>query len=224
MAARRASGESIEEFDAPRPRRAPGPPGASRTTTTRAWPARFDEDGLGRRARPRGAADAAGAARDAFVFQGQELGLPDADVPPERVVDVDGRDPERAPIPWADEPSGGWSDPWLPLVVDAGRHSVQRQRSDPRSTLNLTRRLAALRRENPALQTGAQQLVDAAPDVLAWRRGSDLVAAVNFSAAEQPLAAAAGGCLLISTDADRLPGAATDRLQPAEAVLVRLPE
>ncbi len=35
-----------------------------------------------------------------FIYQGEELGLPDATIPPDRVVDVDGRDPERAPIPW----------------------------------------------------------------------------------------------------------------------------
>ena len=41
-----------------------------------------------------------------FIYQGEELGLPDAEIPPERVVDVDGRDPERAPIPWT-PPSAG---------------------------------------------------------------------------------------------------------------------
>ena len=35
-----------------------------------------------------------------FVYQGEELGLPDATIPQDRVVDVDGRDPERAPMPW----------------------------------------------------------------------------------------------------------------------------
>ena len=35
-----------------------------------------------------------------FIYQGQELGLPDAEIPPDRIVDVDGRDGERAPIPW----------------------------------------------------------------------------------------------------------------------------
>jgi alpha-glucosidase len=34
-----------------------------------------------------------------FIYQGEELGLPDAQIPPGRLVDVDGRDPERAPIP-----------------------------------------------------------------------------------------------------------------------------
>ena len=35
-----------------------------------------------------------------FLFQGEELGLTDVAVPPRAIVDVDGRDPERAPIPW----------------------------------------------------------------------------------------------------------------------------
>ena len=35
-----------------------------------------------------------------FLYYGQELGLPDAEIPPDRVVDIDGRDPERAPVPW----------------------------------------------------------------------------------------------------------------------------
>ena len=40
-----------------------------------------------------------------FLYYGQELGLPDAEIPPDRVVDVDGRDPERSPMPWR-RPSG----------------------------------------------------------------------------------------------------------------------
>ena len=57
-----------------------------------------------------------------FIYQGEELGLPDAEIPPGRVVDVDGRDPERAPMPWtAAGPAHGFSDgePWLPFVADA---------------------------------------------------------------------------------------------------------
>ena len=60
-----------------------------------------------------------------FVYQGEELGLPDAEIPPDRVVDVDGRDPERAPIPWRPPseagPGAGFTtgDPWLPLTSRA---------------------------------------------------------------------------------------------------------
>src|SRR5205814_10144547 len=50
-----------------------------------------------------------------FLYQGEELGLADAEVPPERTVDPGGRDGVRAPIPW--NPSslpGRAGDPWLP--------------------------------------------------------------------------------------------------------------
>ncbi len=62
---------------------------------------RFDHDGLGAE-RQRAILVMLYALRGTpFIYQGEELGLPDATIPPERVVDVDGRDPERAPIPWA---------------------------------------------------------------------------------------------------------------------------
>ena len=72
---------------------------------------RFDENGLGP-ARGRAILLMVYTLRGTpFVYQGQELGLPDAVVPPEQVVDVDGRDPERAPMPWeppyAGRPRGG---------------------------------------------------------------------------------------------------------------------
>ncbi|MGE3141526.1 MAG: alpha-amylase family glycosyl hydrolase, partial [Thermoleophilia bacterium] len=61
---------------------------------------RWDEDGRGADRARAAALLLLGLRGTAFVYQGQELGLPDAEVPPERVVDLDGRDPERAPIPW----------------------------------------------------------------------------------------------------------------------------
>ena len=83
---------------------------------------RFNHDGLGPQ-RARAILVMLYALRGTpFIYQGEELGLPDADIPPERVVDVDGRDPERAPIPWTpDEPNHGFTtgDPWLPLVTEA---------------------------------------------------------------------------------------------------------
>jgi alpha-glucosidase len=92
------------------------------------------------------------------LYYGDELGLPDAVVPEPRVVDVDGRDPERSPMPWsASGPHAGFStaEPWLPLVEDAEARSVEAQRADPSSMLNLHRRLLALRRASPALHAGA---------------------------------------------------------------------
>jgi alpha-glucosidase len=165
-----------------------------------------------------------------FVYQGEELGLPNAEIPPERIVDVDGRDPVRAPIPWRRPseagPGAGFTTgaPWLPLVADAERLCVEAQADDPASTLSLARRLAALRRDTPALQTGSQSFLDAGDDVLAWVRqegGERLLAAVNFGAAPAPLDAAEGATLVLSTDPGRVEGGVT--LAPSEAVLLRLP-
>jgi alpha-glucosidase len=199
---------------------------------------RFDQDGQGP-ARARAVALLLYCLRGTpFVYQGEELGLPDAEIPPERVVDVDGRDPQRAPLPWRPPslagPAAGFTtgEPWLPLVADAERLCVERQAADPRSMLTLVRRLAALRRRTPALQTGAQRSLDAGPDMLAWLRedeGARLLAAVNFAAVLAPLRLPAEPprrtTLLISTDPERADGDVDLNgfmLGPSEAVLLRL--
>ena len=117
------------------------------------------------------------------IYYGDELGLPDADVPPGRVVDVAGRDPERSPMPWARRgPNAGFSDgePWLPMVDDAATLSVEAQRADPASILSLHRRLLAVRRASPALHAGSLELVDAPAGVVAFdrRHGGEAVRVV----------------------------------------------
>ena len=90
-------------------------------------------------------------------------------------------------------------------MADADALSVEAQAADPRSMLSLVRRLGALRRASPALQTGGQRFLDAGPDVLAWERedgGERLVAAVNFAAAPAALGLPPGA-LVLSTDPDR---------------------
>jgi len=196
-----------------------------------AWPAWFLENhDMPRVASRFGAVSARAAAvilyalrGTPFIYQGQELGLPDAEIPPDRVVDVDGRDPERAPMPWEAGPGVGFTDgePWLPPVADADTLNVRSQAGDPRSALSLFRRLAALRRELPALQGGTQRTVEAGSDVLAWLRDEQLLVAVNFAAAPQPLETA--GTILVSSDPDRAEGRSDDIvLGPVEAVIVRL--
>lgn len=159
-----------------------------------------------------------------FIYQGEELALPHAIVAPDRVVDVDGRDPVRAPMPWRPGPHAGFStvEPWLPLVQDADALSAERQAADPRSALSLFRRLAALRHASPALQTGTQRFVESAPDVLAWEReagGERLVAAVNFARDPAPLGLP-GATLVLSTDPDRTE-VGDGWLGPCEGILVR---
>jgi alpha-glucosidase len=167
-----------------------------------------------------------------FVYQGEELGLPHAVVPPGRVVDVDGRDPVRAPLPWRPPsvagPGAGFSagEPWLPLVARAEELCVERQAADPASILSLYRALGALRRASPALQQGAQRFEDAGDDILCWVRehaGERLLAAVNFATAERPLALAGAGDreLVLSTDPARGAPSGELVLGPSEGVLLR---
>jgi alpha-glucosidase len=195
---------------------------------------RFDDGGQGP-ARARAIAVLLYALRGTpFVYQGEELGLPDAQIPPDRVVDVDGRDPERAPIPWEPPstagPGAGFTtgEPWLPVVADAEGLCVERQAADPRSTLALVRRLAALRAHTPALQTGGQRTVDAGPDVLAWIREQDgerLLACINLGSEPRPLGTEATAVIVLSSDPDRPEGAADPQrlvLAPNEAILLQL--
>jgi alpha-glucosidase len=109
-----------------------------------------------------------------FVYAGEELGLEDADVPPDRVVDPGGRDGCRAPIPWTADVGHGWpTDPWLPWPPNPGRRSVAAQRENPASMLGLARAALALRRASPALRGGTLELLDDAPDgVLAYDRAA----------------------------------------------------
>jgi alpha-glucosidase len=120
-----------------------------------------------------------------FLYAGEELGLEDADVPPERVVDPGGRDPCRAPIPWA--PSGGhaWAaaDPCLPWPPEAELRNAETLREDRRSILHLYRRLLAARRGSPALQHGALELLETPQDVVGYRRRAaddERLVLVNF--------------------------------------------
>jgi alpha-glucosidase len=185
---------------------------------------RFDHDGLGAQ-RARAILVMLYTLRGTpFIYQGEELGLPDAGIPPDRIVDVDGRDPERAPIPWTPEaPGHGFTtgEPWLPFVDDAPMLNAQTQAADPRSTLNLTRALARLRAATPTLQTADQRPFDVGPGILAWtREGAErLFVAVNFTDRRLPLPVE--GALVLSSAPQR--EAASASLEPSEALLLRLP-
>jgi alpha-glucosidase len=143
------------------------------------------------------------------LYYGDELGLPDARVPPERVVDVAGRDPERSPMPWTrGGPHAGFStaEPWLPMVDDAGARSVEAQRADPGSMLTLHHRLLELRRGEPALHAGGWAAVEAPEGVVAFDRsagGSRFRVALNLTAAPVIVATAGTWTVALSTHLDR---------------------
>ena len=118
-----------------------------------------------------------------FLYAGEELGLLDAVVPPERVVDPGGRDGCRAPIPWTTEEGYGWAEPWLPFVEDAASSSVAAQTADDDSVLAFARRLLAVRATYAALRRGDIENVVAEGDVLSFERcdtQSRLRVIINF--------------------------------------------
>nr|WP_217509232.1 alpha-amylase family glycosyl hydrolase [Pseudarthrobacter sp. C4D7] len=97
----------------------------------------------------------------AYIYQGQELGLPEVDVPVEARVDpmwARGgvtRDGSRVPLPWTEDPAGnhGFSTgptatpPWLPLPDGWGDNAIESQQQDPGSALAFAARALALRRQ-----------------------------------------------------------------------------
>ena len=130
------------------------------------------------------------------LYQGEELGLPEADVPFEDLQDpygiefwpeFKGRDGCRTPMVW--EPSnqnGGFTtgQPWLPVSHDHLQRSVAQQETDPGAILHHYRRAIAFRRANPALVKGSHDGVKAAGDVLYFTRShkdQTLFCAFNLS-------------------------------------------
>ncbi|HEX9258242.1 MAG TPA: alpha-amylase family glycosyl hydrolase [Acidimicrobiales bacterium] len=106
-----------------------------------------------------------------FLYQGDELGLLDAEVPVGARVDPGGRDGCRAPMPWTAEPPHGWpSGTWLPFGPDPAGTSVTAQESDPDSMLHLHRRLLHERRSSAALSHGSFAWLPAPEGVLAYER------------------------------------------------------
>ena len=117
-----------------------------------------------------------------FIYQGEELALPQADIPFDRLVDPEaianwpetlGRDGARTPMPWsASLPHAGFStaEPWLPVDPRHVALAVDRQESDPGSMLDVTRRLIARRKAHPALTRGDMRIVDGPDGLLCFER------------------------------------------------------
>jgi len=158
-----------------------------------------------------------------FLYAGEELGLEDAAVPEDRIVDPGGRDGCRAPIPWDAAADHGWGveDPWLPWPPDATTRNVASLVADEGSIVHLYRELLAERKGSPALQVGEQVLLDAPDGVLAWDRtdGHDARRVlVNFTDDAVPVADLADGWIVAVTSDGR---PLVDQLGPDQAVVLR---
>ncbi|MEL7486612.1 MAG: alpha-glucosidase [Pseudomonadota bacterium] len=117
-----------------------------------------------------------------FLYQGEELGLPQADVPFEHLKDPEaiknwpetlGRDGARTPLPWTrSAPNGGFSsgDPWLPVDQRHIDRAVDAQNADPASVLEFVRSMVAFRNATPSLRAGAITFYTAPQEILAFTR------------------------------------------------------
>jgi alpha-glucosidase len=135
----------------------------------------------------------------AYIYNGEELGLENVDLPDEVLQDptwersghtVRGRDGERVPVPWrGTAPPFGFTTAatsWLPMPASWAPLTVEAQEADPSSTLQLYRNTLALRRKLPGLAGTELEWLDAPADCLAYRRG-DVSVWLNAGAAAVPL-------------------------------------
>ncbi|GIH68444.1 glycoside hydrolase family 13 protein [Sphaerimonospora thailandensis] len=154
----------------------------------------------------------------AYIYQGEELGLPEVlDLPeeclrdPQRLRDPDsGRDGCRVPLPWAasEEPPYGFAPPgiyesWLPMPAQWRDLSVEAQLRDGASMLSMYRAALAIRRGRPDLGDGPLTWLDGPPGTLAFTRGGSFVCVLNMTHEWVGIGAAPGELLLASGGPDR---------------------
>lgn len=171
------------------------------------------------------------------LYYGDELGMGDTHIPPDRIKDPwarnepeasFNRDEARTPMQWTAEPFGGFSEvePWLPLTEDCRTRNVDRQQEDGGSMLLLYRSLLSLRDRFADLRQGAYRPIDAGPSILAYRRGERIAVALNLSeeaALLRPSDAFRGGEVLLCASSGEAGGAVPSRLNAGEGLIVHLP-
>ena len=123
-----------------------------------------------------------------FLFQGEELALPDGvlraglhdPVSVRNEGATHGRDGCRTPMPWDSSAHNGFStgDPWIDSEFRPPEHTVDGQRDDPAAAVHRYRSLLAVRRRHPDMWRAPLQWIETAdPRVAALRRGSIAVVA-----------------------------------------------
>ncbi|AYF97335.1 glycoside hydrolase family 13 protein [Protaetiibacter intestinalis] len=130
-----------------------------------------------------------------YIYQGDELGLPEVELPVEVLQDpmhfrsrgVDpGRDGCRVPLPWAGDaaPYGFGTGPdhrtWLPQPSDWAPLTVAAEAADPDSMLSLYRSALAERRSRHELRLGELSWFELGAEAIAFRRGESLLNVTNL--------------------------------------------
>jgi alpha-glucosidase len=136
------------------------------------------------------------------IYQGEELGLPEARLRFEDLRDpygityypeFRGRDGSRTPMPWhRAAPHGGFTTgtPWLPVPEDHVARAVDVQDAMHGSLLNTWRRFLHWRKSHEALRTGGLRIVPTPAPFVAFERFNEkqkIVVILNFSPEPAPL-------------------------------------
>jgi alpha-glucosidase len=177
-----------------------------------------------------------------FIYYGEELGMENVDIPPEKEQDPfginipgQGRDHCRTPMQWSAEPNAGFTapdvEPWLPLAPDYETVNVERQRTDGHSMLTLYHKLLMLRRSMTALNHGLYYPIPNPPEgLIAYARQFNdqrLVIVLNFTDEKREVSIAGhrNGHVILSTALDRDEDADLTALalRPYEGVIVEIP-
>jgi len=153
-----------------------------------------------------------------FLYAGEELGLEDAVIAPDRVVDPGGRDGCRAPLPWTRAAGHGWTqEPWLPFAAHADERSVESQRGDGASALVLTKNLLELRHQRSALRAGTLESAHVDGGLLVFDRVTEferIRLVVNFTRDE--VACPVDGVIILSSRGDVVTGL----IRASEALII----
>jgi alpha-glucosidase len=162
-----------------------------------------------------------------ILYQGEELGLPQVEVPFDRLQDPEaianwpqtlGRDGARTPMPWnSAAPNVGFSEakPWLPVGENHRALAVNEQEDDAGSVLEFTRTCLKLRNAHTALHHGAMRIIEAGERKLVFERshGGECLRC-TFNLSDRPMQVSLSGNRVIS--AGHIDG---DELGPYAAVI-----
>lgn len=133
-----------------------------------------------------------------LIYQGEELGLPQASLSRDQLRDpvgdlywpyTGGRDGCRTPMPWSPRHALGFSSgtPWLPAAAEHADLTVEAQEADPESNLAFARAMIDFRRHSAAMTAGELTFLDLADPILGFvRREGDEAIACLFNMSAEP--------------------------------------
>ncbi len=169
-----------------------------------------------------------------IMYYGDEIGMHDVLVPPDRRQDLKNttsdtnRDPQRTPMQWSDAPYAGFStvEPWLPVPDDYQQRNVEKARKDTDSMLSFYKRLIALRQQEPALQVGEFVPLGLQDQLMIYKRihqDREVLVLINFGK-EKATYQSNEGKIILSTSGNRQeqPVEGSINVEGEEALIISL--